>query len=703
MVMLRLLAAAAAALPGVPNASSGDAAAGSCPMLPPAAAAAGPRRPVEPEDLARLLDIGPSDHSALYGRLFTLSPDGRRAAFQLRRADPGRNLHCLAMAVIELRPGAVPRIVDRGGDLIRWRIEAFGKADFPTGVPIAVTPRWAPDGRWIAFLKRKDDVTQVWRAGANGEGSRPLTASQTDVEDFRILPDATILYVTRPGLARAHAAIASEGRTGFHYDDRFAPSAARRPFPPAPVPPELFVQEHGSVAARPARPEEAARIADAGDMRETIWTSARTIDGASVSIRAAGPPHSRGTMQLVVDTQDGRTIACGDDICAAASRPWWTPDGRRVRFLAREGWARSETSIYEWEPGAGSPKQLYRTRDVLVDCVPAGTLLVCLREGSLTPRRLERLDPETGERQLLFDPNPEWPQLALGAVRRLRWRNAFAIETVGDLVLPVGYRPGTACPLVVVQYDTRGFLRGGTGDEYPIQALAGRGYAVLSVSRPASLGDIISPDDPAEAARLDVEGFTDRLSALSSVESGVRMLISEGIADPARIGITGLSDGAVTAAFALLHSRLFSAAAISSCCLDTSMPARVGPAAARHFQAEGFPRLTEDGAAFWDRLSLRRNAPRVRVPLLIQTSDDELLSAIESFTALREVGAPADMYVFPGEHHVKWQPAHRLAVYRRALDWFDFWLRGVRSADPARREELRHWDQLRTDAAASGG
>ena len=43
--------------------------------------------------------------------------------------------------------------------------------------------------------------------------------------------------------------------------------------------------------------------------------------------------------------------------------------------------------------------------------------------------------------------------------------------------------------MVVVQYDTRGFLRGGTGDEYPIQAFANRGYAVLSFRRPQAVGD----------------------------------------------------------------------------------------------------------------------------------------------------------------------------------------------------------------------
>ena len=70
------------------------------------------------------------------------------------------------------------------------------------------------------------------------------------------------------------------------------------------------------------------------------------------------------------------------------------------------------------------------------------------------------------------------------------------------------------------------------------------------------------------------------------------------------------------------------------------------------------------------------------------------MDALESYTACREAGAPIDMFVFPGEYHNKWQPAHRLAVYRRSLDWFDYWLRGLRSTAPGRQAELRLWDKL---------
>src|SRR3546814_12029444 len=73
----------------------------------------------------------------------------------------------------------------------------------------------------------------------------------------------------------------------------------------------------------------------------------------------------------------------------------------------------------------------------------------------------------------------------------------------------------------------------------------------------------------------------------------------------------------------------------------------------------------------WDRMSLVRNAQRVRFPLLFEAADDEFRAAVESVTALREAGKPADLFVFPGEYHIKWQPAHRLAAYERGLDRSD--------------------------------
>lgn len=98
-------------------------------------------RALVPLDLVRLRDIGPVDPTQQYGGLFTVSPDGGRAAFQLRRGDPTTNSFCLAMLVVELRPRGKIQVVDRGGDFLLRRFDSRGKADFPVGVADAVTPR----------------------------------------------------------------------------------------------------------------------------------------------------------------------------------------------------------------------------------------------------------------------------------------------------------------------------------------------------------------------------------------------------------------------------------------------------------------------------------------------------------------------------------------------------------------------------------
>jgi dipeptidyl aminopeptidase/acylaminoacyl peptidase len=341
------------------------------------------------------------------------------------------------------------------------------------------------------------------------------------------------------------------------------------------------------------------------------------------------------------------------------------------------------------------------TEDLFLNCVPTEGALTCLREGSLQPRRLERLDPVSGRRDILFDPNPEFAKLTLGRVERLRSRNSFGLASFADLVLPVGYMPGRRYPLVVVQYVSRGFLRGGTGDDYPIQAFANRGFAVLSVDKPDAVG-LKATTDFLEADRINLKDFADRRSVLEAVEAPVRIAIERGIADPARIGITGLSDGSSTAGFALLHSKLFSAFAMSSCCWDTNLAMRVGPSAARQFYYMGYPKITDDSEAakaFWNQIAFSPNARRIRAAILVQVPDDEYLSALQSFTALRELGRPIDLYVFPDEHHVKWQPAHRLAVYARSIDWFDYWLNGIKA--PGRADEIAHWEVLRKERAAA--
>lgn len=603
----------------------------------------------------------------------------------------------MAMVVVDLRFPGHATVVDRGGEFMRVYYEFRGMADFPNGFAEPITPRWSTDGNTIFYRRKDGGRIQIWSANADGSGSKKITEGTDDVEDFRVTSDGRrLVYSTLSGLREAYRAIDREGLTGFHYDERYSPISSSRPFPIAPVARSYSVLELQGGKLRPADTPERELLGQAS-METGNWTE----DSSSAGDRAwlDVPKDSfflRGHLRVSVG---GQIIACSAPECADASYPWWV--NKKVRFLRREGWGRNSTAIYEWVPGAKSARRLYLTNDLFLNCVPSGSSITCLREGPVQPRRLERLDPATGQREILFDPNPEFASLRLGRVERLLSRNSFGLQSHADLVFPVGYEPGKRYPLVVVQYVSRGFLRGGTGDEYPIQAFANRGFAVLSVDKPDSVGLKALPD-VIEVDRLNLKDFADRRSVLESIEIPIRTAVDRGIVDPARIGITGLSDGSSTVGYALLHSKLFSAVAMSSCCWDTTLPMRVGPGKAELFYSVGYPKISdysESASDFWTQIAISPNAAQIRTPMLLQMSDSEYFSALQSFTALSELKRPIDMFVFPGEGHVKWQPAHRLAVYERAIDWFDYWLNDKRSF-PDRAAEVKTWDDLRTTASA---
>ncbi len=268
--------------------------------------------------------------------------------------------------------------------------------------------------------------------------------------------------------------------------------------------------------------------------------------------------------------------------------------------------------------------------------------------------------------------------------------------------MPVGYQEGERVPLVVVQYRSRGFLRGGTGDEYPIHVLAAKGLAVLSFDRPDDPELERISRTPDEVELRGWQGFRDRRRVLSVLEAGIDRLVEAGVVDPSKVAITGLSDGGETVAFALIHShRQYATAVTTWTYWNPILFSLAGP----KFQ----PRLrqldlddpaSEEGHRRWKDISVSLNADRIRTPLLIQVSDSELPMETETYTALKQANKPVEMYVFPDEGHIKAQPVHRLSAYRRNVQWLRFWLQGVEESDPLDPLQYERWRSLRERSEA---
>ena len=666
-------------------------------ILPLAHALTPVARDLSADDLIQLREIGDPD-SASYASPspFAVSPDGRRVAYIINRADLATNSYCRALVVSRLGSAGPPQLLDRGGELIRIMDIQRGFY-LPSGATRTILPAWSPDGRSIAYLRRDDGVTQAWVAKADGSGAKAVSRSRVDVEAVAWSQDGTrLLYGTRRGAATAQAEVEREGRSGWLYDRRISPEIAPQPMTPATDEFDMHsvAPQSGAAIAAGAGDQAILRSAATPDM--PVDPSATRADGrrASVERQETSP---LAPARLVVSSRSGRiqrcdAAPCSGDIIAL----WW--QGNSVLFLRREGWAKETTSLYRWSPGTREPRLILRTDDVLHGCVKAQTDLVCTRENSRTPRRVVAIDTATGKGREIFDPNPDFAVLRLGSVVRLKWRNDLGLEAWGDLVLPPGHQPGTRLPMVVVQYHSDGFLRGGTGDEYPIYLLAQRGIAVLSTERPTFFAAAFPQLKTwYEINAANQKDWGERRSLLSSVLTGVRIAVDRGYADPGRVGITGLSDGASTVAFALINSHAFAAAALSTCCMDPNTTATYGGIAwADWLRGMGYPPATQDKPGFWRAMSLARNAARIDTPLLMQLADNEFRLALEAFGALHEQGKPVEMHVYPDEFHVKWQPAHRRAVYERNLDWFSFWLQGRDDPDAAKAAQYARWRAMRS-------
>ena len=656
----------------------------------------GSERGVMPEDLATLRDMGTPNIPSTRDKLFTLSPDGRHIAFQLRQADLVANRYCLAMVVLDLSKPGNAIVVDNGGE---FPASSYGIADNPpSGLPTTISPVWSHDGLWIAYLRKDLGSTQVWRARTDGSGAEQLTHMPFDVEGFALTEDGTGVVVSgRPGIDRFNKDVEVEGQSGYRYDERTMPGVRSRPIAREPIDTEYFKVSVGSGVISAATEDERA-LADPGTVDQKIPGAIWIVKGQAGSKAWSAPVKPddiSAPTSLHIQYVGKPEQACPDVVCQGVQDAWFddmTGDLVYLRYVRGE----ADEQFYRWRVGAKHPELLLRTESRFASCQTSGSALLCTVDELTSPRRIVRLDAKTFHMTTVFDPNPGFASLRKGQVQLLRWTNAYGVESFGHLILPPGHQAGDRHPMVVVGYNSLGFLRGGTGDEYPILALAEKGFAVLNYQTPLDIGMKKGAKTWEELRRLNSTDWQEYRNTVSSIDTGVDAAIATGTIDPAKIALTGMSFGGSVGQFTLVNNRRYAAAILSSCCEEASVATMfAGPGFSKVIHDEGYPRLIDEDTAFWKPMSFRLNAKTMSTPLLIQIPDSEFLVTIEAVTALQEAGQPVDLYTFPNEFHVKWQPVHRIAVYRRGIQWLDFWLRGLEDPDPVKPNQYQVWRTLK--------
>lgn len=622
------------------------------------------------------------------------SPDGRKVAFRVQRASIAGNSYSIGWYVADLQSGAVARVADGGAPI------------YNDGLIEAEAPAWSPDGRFFYHRAMVDGAIGIWRTAADGSGSSPVVVRDSDIETFELGADGrTIAYVTGPTRSEIERAERREYDEGILIDATVEPTQNlyRGGFVHGRLSSQRLIgrwYEHGGLLGRAPRLRhrfdlQSRRDGDAEPLParalEPLTASWKSpgLSAAAADGSVATASGSEDEPRLEITDPRGEVTRCNsapcrDRIAALA----WRPGTSDILFTVQDLELRQ--SLYLWNRGsaharlvAASDGQLSGGRAGSAPCAITRTSAICVAASAASPPRLEHILLDGSRREVLFDPNADLRGQGSPQVEPLSWRLDDGRLATGILLFQPGARPVRA-PLFVNYYYCSGYLRGGVGDAYPFAPLVDAGFVVacLNVVPFKEWGD----------------GADRERAALGSVSSLVRLLDRRGWIDRRRVGMGGFSAGSEATMWVAMNSDLLGAAAVASPQYEptqywmSSVRGRDVPRILEEFQQAGRPDRDPER---WHVISPALNVDRIKAPLLMQLPEQEMRAAIELYSKLSNTSTPTEMYAFPDEAHIKIQPRHQLAVYRRNLDWFRYWLQDHPDPDPAVAEEMKRWDALR--------
>ncbi len=302
------------------------------------------------------------------------------------------------------------------------------------------------------------------------------------------------------------------------------------------------------------------------------------------------------------------------------------------------------------------------------------------------PPRIIAVDPQTGRRSLLWDPNPRFREIAFGHVEEVTWTGGGGREVHGGLYFPPDYVSGKRYPLVIQThgFDPHGFwIDGPFTTAFAAQSLAGKGIVVLQV--PDSHDAELTPE---EAPRM-----------VKTFESAIDYLDKRGLIDRGRVGIIGFSRTCLYVKYMLAHSNYKIAAASVADGVDGGYFQYVAMGdslADESDQLFGVPPFGE-GLSVWMKASPGFLLDRVSAALRIQAmGPGSLVGEWEWFGGLTRLHMPVELVYMPVGTHILERPRNRMVSQQGDVDWFVFWLKNEEDADPSKAEQYVRWRKLRT-------
>ncbi len=650
-------------------------------QAPAAPSPSAPPRPFSLDDLSRVRDV----------REPQISPDGAWVAYTVSSPDTAE---------------------DRSKSAV-WMASWDGTRNvrLTTSKPGEHTPRWSPDGRWLAFLSsREDEHTQLWLLDRLGGEGRKATTLPSDVDDYAWAPDGKRIALVaedadtaKPktplpividrfqfkqdeggylGKQRRHLYVldVESGKTTMltpgDYDEllpAWSPDgkslafvSKRRPDFDRDSNWDLYVIDAapgGGAAPRPLTTFEGPDN-DPDTESRPAWSP----DGRSIAYLQGGPLKLiyYAVLKLAVVPAAGgapRILTAALDRNVAS--PVWSADGSSITFLLEDDRAVGLARV----PAAGGAIERLVSGPRVVSAFAAGAngKLAVLASAPLVPAEVFALDGTT--LRPLSHQNDEWlSRVKLGAVEPISFKSRDGTAVNGFTVKPPDFASGKRYPTILR-------IHGGPVSQYQnefdfqLQTLAGHGYLVVVANPRGSSGR----GEWFSAAIFADWGNKDAQDVLAAVD----YVVAQGLADPARLGVGGWSYGGILTNYVIAQDRRFKAA-VSGASISNVLAGYGTDQYVREYEVElGVPWKAADT---WVRLSFPfLHADRITTPTLFLCGDRDfnvpLLNSEQMYQALRSLGVETQLVIYPGQHHGINKPSYRRDRLERYLAWYDKYLK----------------------------
>ena len=546
----------------------------------------------------------------------------------------------------------------------------------------SVSPRWSPDGSQLAFLRDEAGNEQfaIWIVDRDGDHERRLTSDAAMHRDIAWTPDGKALVcvanIGGPQFSIQWIDAATGGRR--ELTDGAFEDARPRPSPDG----AWILFESWRAASRteadlyvlPAAGGEAVRLETrdekSGDSQFARWSP----DGRAIAFTSSARGRREiALVDLVATTASGLRYLTDNPFDELD--PIWRPDARGVLYRHDQDAARSVHRVFTASHAATPVADLPGVFEW--PCVGPDSETIALTFSSA--RRPNDVWVRDGDqvtlRQLTDSLGRKIDPAVLVEPSHVRYQSSDGREIPALLFVPHAEalrspgRPGAV--LYIHGGPTAQHYR--TWDPTP-QLLANRGFVVLAPNVRGSTG---YGREFQEANRRDWGG-----GDLADVMGGLDWLDREGIADPARIGVTGGSYGGYMTLYALAkHPDRFAAGVsiVGVVSWKTLFDTTRGDL--REYLIRELGDAATEPARYADRSPIT-HVDKIRAPLLVlQGANDPRVpknEALQIVEALKRNNAPYAYHEYADEGHGFAKTENRIDALRRTVDWLTKHLTPVR-------------------------